>query len=386
MKNPFLCLLVWGCCLLLLGGCHDDDDTTWGKHTVLIYMAADNNLYGDALDNIEKIQKGMKQVDGRVVIYIDALGDLPRLLTIKGGGRCEVDTLVTYSEEDSASPEVLKRAIDDMKSFFPAASYSLIMWSHGMGWLPPDYNFPGAYSLLEGGGEMPRTKYFAQDVNPETSSGVTTMDCKKLAEAIPSGFSLILFDACFMSSIEVLYELRNKTEYFIASPVEIISDGFPYDRIMAFFGDGENGLKRICQEFYEYYNSHSEGGNWQSGAVALIKASGLEPLAVTAGKILEGKNDFSTNWTYPLSRFGLPKVFFDLGDFVGDMATDEQYADFKSKLDKAVVYKATTPKLFGKEMPADKYSGLSTYIPYQKWSGMNTYYYTYSWPKYVYHK
>ena len=31
----------------------------------------------------------------------------------------------------------------------------------------------------------------------------------------------ILFDACLMSSIEVLYDLRDKAKYVIASPAEL---------------------------------------------------------------------------------------------------------------------------------------------------------------------
>lgn len=33
-----------------------------------------------------------------------------------------------------------------------------------------------------------------------------------------------------MGGIEVAYELRNKTDYMIASPAEVISNGFPYEK------------------------------------------------------------------------------------------------------------------------------------------------------------
>lgn len=359
----------------------------WGDRTVLVYMAADNSLNSDATANIKKMLEGMEEVSGRLVIYIDPAGEVPRLLTIKGGKNCVLDTVETYPEENSASVQVLSRVIEDTRRLFPANSYGLVLWSHGLGWFPLNNPFPKSYSswLVNTGEEVPRTKFFGEDQTPVNGAQRSFMDTKELPKAISGKFSFILFDACFMSSIEVLYELRNKTDYFIASPAEVIADGFPYDKIMTFFGDGESDLKRICQEFYNYYASHPSGGQWQSATIALVKASELESLAIKTREILSGKTDFGEAWTYPVTA-GQPLVFFDLNDYVRNMATDTQYADFKTQLEKAVVYKAATPKLFGKEVPSDKFSGLSTYIPFQKWSSINAYYYTYQWPEYVYSK
>ena len=39
------------------------------------------------------------------------------------------------------------------------------------------------------------------------------------ADAVPH-FDFVLFDACFMQSIEVAYALRNFTDYYIGSPTE----------------------------------------------------------------------------------------------------------------------------------------------------------------------
>lgn len=390
MKILFAKYIVIGLIVFLGGACRKDDPVLpeWSDRTILVYMAADNNLNSDAAANINKMLKGMEEVNGRLVIYIDPLGDVPRLLSIKGGKDCVLDTVETYPEENSASVQVLSRVIEDTRRLFPAHSYGLILWSHGLAWLPATYSFPGAYSygLVNTGEEVPRTKYFGEDETPVNGTHRSFIDTRELHKAVSGKFSFILFDACFMSSIEVLYELRNKTDYFIASPAEVIADGFPYDKIMTFFGGNENDLKQICREFYNYYASYPGGGQWQSAAIALTKASELEPLVVKTREILSGKTDFGEAWTYPVSRPDLPRVFFDLNDYIRNMATEAQYAGFKAQLEKTVIYKAVTPKFFGKEVPADKFSGLSTYIPFQKWSSINSYYYTYQWPEYVYSK
>ena len=77
-------------------------------------------------------------------------------------------------------------------------------------------------------------------------------------------------------------------------------------------------------------------------------------------------------------------VFFDFGDYIRKMTTEEEYNSFKKLLDRVVVYKAATEKLFGDEVPADKFSGLTSYIPFSEWSDMNTYYYTLDWGATVY--
>lgn len=103
--------------VMIFSACHDSDkiEPEYGERTVLIYMAADNNLNKDGETNIKSILKGMEQTAGRLVIYIDPRYDVPCLLTVKGGKGCRLDTLETYTEENSASPEVLARVVKEVQ-------------------------------------------------------------------------------------------------------------------------------------------------------------------------------------------------------------------------------------------------------------------------------
>lgn len=358
------------------------------NRTILIYMAADNNLSSDSDANIKQMLEGMKNKAGRLVIYLDPAYDVPHLMTIKGGKNPVVDTLETYPEENSASVEVLRRVIGDTRRLFPSQSYGLIMWSHGMGWIPADYSFSGARSLSVGRRTILRTKYFGADVKPADGSGTSYIDIKQLSEAITGKFDFILFDACFMSSIEVLYELRDKADYFIASPAEVISDGFPYDQICSYLWGDVQDMKNICKAFFNFYALHPDPENlgWQSATVALVKSDELDGLMASARDALKGRTDFQglNVWRYPLSYSTLPNVFYDLGDYINAVADDSGKAAFQKQLNKAVIYKAATPKFFGATIPADKYSGLTTYIPLRQWSNMNPIYFELEWPQHVY--
>jgi hypothetical protein len=58
------------------------------------------------------------------------------------------------------------------------------------------------------------------------------MELADFANAIPYKLDFIIFDACFMGSVEVCYELKDKAEYIVASPTEILSPGFVYSSMM----------------------------------------------------------------------------------------------------------------------------------------------------------
>lgn len=383
--------------LMLCGACDDDSGSADPvrpavNRTVLVYMAGDNSLSDDGKGNLSLMMKGMEGTAGRLVIYFDPVSDVPHLMTLEQqGGQYVLDTLLTYAEENSASKKVLRRVIEDTKRLCPADSYGLILWSHGMSWLPKGYFFPKAYTLrdIKPDANRPRTKYFGEDRHPGDEHGTEYMEIGELAEALEGNFRFILFDACFMSSVEVAYELKDKADYIIASPAEVIAEGFPYDRILPYLWGDEADFKRICQEFYDYYNTHPNGGLWHSATVALVKTAGMKALANEANLILQGKSafpaaEFEGVWRYPLGTYGLPDVFFDFGDYIRVMADETQYASFKEMLDKVVIYKRATTEFFGAAVPEGNYSGLSTYIPLEEWDSMNTFYYFFSWPQAVY--
>lgn len=376
---------------VFLFSCYEEDPIPVSSaRTVLVYIAGDNSLNSYAYQNIEQMKQGLGSFNGNLVVYFDPVNDVPRLLAISKGanGKGQETIIQTYEEEDSASPEVLARVAEDVRRLFPANSYGLVLWSHGMGWLPADYYFPNAYATMSARRTLPPTKYFAEDQHPGSGNRSTYMKISDLASALPGGFQFILFDACFMASVEVAYELRNKTDYIISSPAEVIANGFPYDRIIPLMNGGEDNLKRICREFYDFYNSKPDQ-DWRSAMVSLIKTSELDGLASVTRSILEGKagsfpvSKNSEVWRYILSP-GLPKVFFDFGDYIRSVATPEQYAAFTAQCDKAVIYKLTTDTFFSVPVPAGKYSGLSSYIPYSDWANMNDAYTGMEWYKAVY--
>lgn len=364
--------------LIVCSSCSDDDEVPADRvanRTVLFYMAADNNLSSYGVDNLQEILKGaqshgLKQEN--LLVYMDPYRDVPMLLQIHENktGEMAIDTLQRYPEHSSVSSDVMKGVIDEVLAAFPAQSYGLVLWSHGTSWLPQDFSS--------------KLRSFGMDNQEE-------MEIETLADALPDKtFDYILFDACYMASIEVAYELRNKCNFIIGSPAEVLASGFPYRQIVPYLFGNEAQLQQICQAFYDFYNQKS--GLYRSGAVTLTATAELEQLASMVQEILKDKEmemaQLPLQDIQPLDLLSYRyHLLYDLDDFIRHLTTDEQYEDFQGCLDKVVRYAQTTPKItYGlssnAQLAMEHYSGLSVYIPQSAYPQLNQWYQTHTaWGK-----
>ncbi len=344
--------------------------------TVLVYIAADNNLYSNAWGNLSDMARGMKDVKGNLVVYLDAWDDTPRLIKIGNDGSQQ--TLETYEKENSASPEVLRKAIARTKALCPAPSYGLIMWSHGNGWIPGTATGvrSSAQQQREGMSEYEAslwekdpnalpTKWFGQDLPTGTF-----MDIRDLAEAVRAdgeAFDFILFDACFMSSVEALYDLRHAAEYIVASPAEILADGFPYAAVLPSLFPKLPRLEEACRLFVDHYR-HSD---YPSATVALVRTSELEALAGSVRDLIALDPSFDVDADSVQHFENMQEhVYHDLADFVSRIAPGTAACrQFESQLARTVLFTDHTPYFYSAYgygshwVGIESCCGVSAYIP-----------------------
>lgn len=349
---------------------------TTAPRTVLIYFAGDNSLSGYVSQNLKMIKEGIEQDglnNGNLLIYTDKQNEVPQLFQLK----LEADTirqivLETYdSNQNSASTETLTQIIDKVQKEYPADSYGLVLWSHGTGWLPSDI-----YSYLRSFGQDGKNNF---------------MEINDLASALSKyHFDFLLFDACYMSCAEVAYAFRGCADYIIGSPTEILANGFPYQDIIGPMFKKKVDVEGIATRFYEYYKDYKD----PYGTVSVIKSSELDELAATCRTIFKDKTEGDL-FTIPVKDLQIMEyltynyhALYDFDDYVSRLATAEQYAIFKQNLDKAVIYKATTPKSFYSyrqtSISMDKFSGLSIYVPQETLPKLNEWYKDLEWYKAVY--
>jgi hypothetical protein len=194
--------------ITVFGSCSKEDipEQTSTNRTIIVYMAADNDLSADALADLEEMKQGFSETGVNLIVFIDPVDENPYLLEIHPK---EEIFIQSYPEHNSVDPNTLKEVVSEIIALYPDREYGLVFWSHGTSWLP-------AGSGL---------RSFGKDSGKE-------MNIQDLAESLPAKFDFILFDACLMGSVEVAYELKDKMDYFIASSTETIYTGFPYDKIM----------------------------------------------------------------------------------------------------------------------------------------------------------
>ena len=325
--------------------------------TVLLYMVANNNLSYDAENSISRLQNGyIPAEEGNLLVYKHCAGMDPVLLHIKKGeeGTVVADTAYRFPPRVSATKSALTQALNVTQALFPADSYGLILWSHGTGWIPPLASSSSAAQEQRSGSCPERT--FGLD-------GKVELEIRDLAQAIPYKLSFMLMDACFMGGIETAYEVKDSVDYYIGSPAEILTESFPYHKIMQHIFKSTPDYAAVCKEYYDYYNAKS--GAERSATVALMDCSKLAEVAEVAKRVFDqyGESIASLDLSLlqPYFRGSSSKYFYDLKDLIDAIADASLSAEFAAALERAVPYKASTPYLI--ELPIRSFCGVSTYVP-----------------------
>jgi len=391
------------------------------SRVVLVYMAGDNNLSGYVRDNLDAIARGMASAPagGRTIIYVDTPGANPRLVEVTAS---DTKTLHLWpGPHNSASAATMREAISLVRTLAPADRYGLVLWSHGLAWVPswaagyltgskvrmteplPPTKQDGAADILFPADPLvmatepapagflfrsfrPQTKWFGQDTG-ESPAGY--LDTEQFSEAIPSGmFDWILFDACFMASAETLYALRDKADRIVCSPAEVIADGFPYEQIMAELLRSSPDLRAVCESYYRRYAEHAQS-SYRSAAVSLIETSELEALAAATASVLgaalkadpEALACMDLSRIQPLDRYRR-HFLFDMGSVAGllearGLVSASLVEVWRGQLARTVIYEAHTPSMLG--LALDECCGLSMYVPAAAYADLNAYYRTLDW-------
>lgn len=327
------------------------------SHTLMIIMQGNNGLAEFMDSNLQRIITAYYDVPtdvGRILIFYDR-GNYTRLTELyMDDGMAKQRLIEEYPTSTSTvDKEFLAGVINRMKEVAPADSYGLIMSSHGGGWVPADLY--DVYLLGEDSRAAARPLFYGQD----------DYDCMEIPDLVDAldqtRFKYIIFDACFMGNVEGLYDMRNAADYIIASPTEILGAGFPYENFLPLlFERTDHKLKEVCEAYMEYYRD-------TSGTIALIDCSKMDALAEAMRGVYAEAKSVDVSQVQAYDNF-LYHLYFDLGDYVKQVATGDTLERFNAALRDVVVYSGYTDTFFtvtGEDdayIPIEEYSGLSCYI------------------------
>ena len=344
--------------VLLLSACSSDNEDNplvpvESERSVLIYMAAENNLSSFADTNLADIKQSSKSLkdNQNLIVYVDKSGIKPYMARVKDG--VLVDS-VAMEESSSADPAVMENVIRQMRTKYPAKSYGLVLWGHCTGWLISNDSIPYA-----------GTRAYGVDLNPQRH----WMNMPSMARAIAKGMNqeklkFVFGDCCNLNCIEVAYELRNAAEYVIGSPAEIPDSGAPNKLIMSdLFSQSDNFYQSLIDDYYNHYiKAFKERPNYYynlmpgdlegySEPLSAIRTSALEELAQATANLLstipeklgpEGKLGLENVTFYAWDSDN--KLSYDMSQALKKNTSASAYAVWENAFKKAVAHKMYSRK------------------------------------------
>lgn len=348
------------------------------KDAVLIYMASDNNLYSYAVKNISVMESRYDESSPKqIFVYLDILGgdaQLMRIVTTPKGKTSRSEILKTYKKPDSSNPEILNQVIQDAQALIGSNRVTdIVLWSHGRAWMP--HNYAPILSIRDNPSQQTSTDGITQySFGVDNTASGAEMNIDALAAVLANyKFDNILFDACYMSSIEVLYQLRNSAACIVASPAEVLADGFAYSVITPMMVGAKLDGPALSKAFFDFYNGKT--GPSRSATIAAIDCSKLDPFAVAVKAVVDKyadviDNDVMRTKVGQYDRNEGNEYLYDLKTYITQViktyanpaSADLELSTFNAAFDAVVIYEAHTPFMIG-ELSLDGTYGVSGYIP-----------------------
>jgi len=198
--------------------------------TVMVYLAADNNLESAGINDINEMEMVGSSSDVNIVVQVD------RIPGYDISNSNWTNTRRYYITQDFDPFQINSQFNDlgelnmgdrqtlvDFASWaiteYPAKKYLLVIWNHGGGFRSPVYT----------------TKDIAWD---DTSGGdrITMPELEDALSAISAqmgkNIDIVGMDACLMAMTEVAYQIKDHANILVASEENEPGDGWPYDTIL----------------------------------------------------------------------------------------------------------------------------------------------------------
>lgn len=393
--------------ILGMSSCSEEalDVDTVNKQTILVFMpwtgsSSGSGLYNNFVNNLDSIKQGIVNQKGltntRVLVFISKpnnMGgyDKSYLYELKYNATqktVDMEELTTYEGNSYATAEGITRLISDVKSRAEALNYAMIIGSHGCGWTYVDdwKNYPYYAKKHDGMMADDTTESLAKSTAAKSNTPTTTpfagwdttpttrflgsvsledyaIDVPTLAQGIEASgtkMQYILFDACYMSNVETAYELRNATNYLVASASEILAIGMPYASIWTSLNSATPNYSSIVSGFNSFYSSFAS----PYGNLAAIDCRQMENLAKVMKDINQKYPSIDSDKLAGVQKLGgfQPTIFYDLGNYIDSLVpTGYLKEQFTNQLKLTVKASQSTSKVLTALYSESQYIDINTF-------------------------
>lgn len=233
--------------------------------TFIVYMAADNDLHYFAWKNLKQMEFIGSNPNVSIVVQLNTPGYLnpTKRYIIKKGRRLLVQDDDSPNQKlNSGIPSTLVNCVNWAVSHYPADNYALILWNHGTGAMDPVvartinpcdlFYLNPTDNKLEVDRGASYLSLICQEIQNtlkmENKRGICFDDTFKtylsnhdleaalheISTKILGGkkLSLIGFDACLMSMVEIASICKRYAQYFVGSEEIEYGTGWRYDYVL----------------------------------------------------------------------------------------------------------------------------------------------------------
>ncbi len=303
------------------------------KRTIMIYMAADNDLRPFAARNIQQMANIGSNQNITIVVHLDIRisgnKKITRRYLIEKDQVLHIDPYNPLTQQmDSGNPSTLISFCEWAIKNYDASEYDLILWNHGTGILEPPHGKiinpmdlfvfnPSTHRL-----ELDRSVGFMEilDSLEPKQRGVCWDDTtgnylsnRKLETALDTicqkclggkKFGIIGFDACLMSMLEVSSFIKRYAHVMVGSEEVELGMGWKYDEVLLpFIKEALSTTAFACQIVNAYDRTYQSITNdYTLSAINLDSIEALERNVDIVAKLLIEMLDTQRVTMYPIIK------------------------------------------------------------------------------------
>lgn len=321
------------------------------KWTIIIYIAADNDLRSFAARNIKQMASIGSNDLVNIIVHIDiritSNNKITRRYFVEKDKVVHINANDSLSQQmDSGDPKTLISCIKWAMADYPAEDVALVFWDHGTGILDPQrgrvvnplelFTFNPDINKLE----LDRSIGFIDLVSntPQQQRGICWDDStgnyltnQKLDAALTEArskymnnnkLSLLCFDACLMSMVEVGSMIKKHAHITVGSEEVVLGPGWDYNKVLAPFATTSMSKESLAKHIVDMYGStyNLVTNDLTQSAIYLDRIETLEENINTTAqlliKALKGQNGAAIKSAIKASRNKLVCTHFDEPSYI----------------------------------------------------------------------
>ncbi|HEY0845728.1 MAG TPA: pre-peptidase C-terminal domain-containing protein [Noviherbaspirillum sp.] len=261
-----------------------------GTWTIMVYVAADNNLEAAALVDINEMEAANLPQNVRVTTLVDRSpgSDASRGYSNADGDWTDTrfgvisrdsnlnhisSTLTSWGERNTGSASTLTEFINASALAAPADHYALVIWDHGGG---------------------------ISGVAWDDSSYSANLSMNEVSQAISGSnvahFDIVGFDTCYQGVLDQAYVLRNQADYTIASQDFEPGEGWDYTNWLSVFQQSADpSARQVATQAVDSYEAFFRAQGRNSVTLSVLNNAEVGDLATAWSSFAQAMNSAGTS-------------------------------------------------------------------------------------------